>query len=166
MKKINFDEWVSNNNPSEKLSYGKGWWDYIEYIRKLGEMLDTKDINVIDTFEMETPPPSEILSMPVFEIKFTGFKVYLKEHFSFSGFHDAWVVSVVMKKKQSCELNLSSLGLINNLNKKEKVYPEFMNGFTDKIIFEDYSPELNMFSGSVNDSWDLYALLKVIRNSI
>jgi hypothetical protein len=31
---MDLDRWV-NDNPEEQLQYGKGWWDYIELIRRL-----------------------------------------------------------------------------------------------------------------------------------
>jgi hypothetical protein len=32
---MDLDRWVNDNNPDEQLQYGKGWWDYIELIRRL-----------------------------------------------------------------------------------------------------------------------------------
>jgi hypothetical protein len=32
---MDLDRWVNDNNPDEQLQYSKGWWDYIELIRRL-----------------------------------------------------------------------------------------------------------------------------------
>jgi hypothetical protein len=32
---MDLDRWVNDNNPDEQLRYSKGWWDYIELIRRL-----------------------------------------------------------------------------------------------------------------------------------
>jgi hypothetical protein len=32
---MGFDRWVNGNNPDERLPCGKGWWDYIELIRRV-----------------------------------------------------------------------------------------------------------------------------------
>ncbi len=48
---IDFNQWVSDHNPAEDLSYDKGWWDYIEIIRRLAAKfnIEDRDIQVVST---------------------------------------------------------------------------------------------------------------------
>jgi hypothetical protein len=38
MEPVNLCKWVNDNNPSPNLSYGKGWWDYVECLYHLDEL--------------------------------------------------------------------------------------------------------------------------------
>jgi hypothetical protein len=58
------DRWVNDNNPDEQLQYSKGWWDYIELIRRLMYKFGAKEAQVVATYSMRTPPPEEDLLMP------------------------------------------------------------------------------------------------------
>ena len=80
---MDFDQWVGNNNPDKGLSYGKGWWDFVEYIRRFSWLLDlnNENVEVIDTFELHTPPPQEVLISPIVRLHWDGMQVYLKEDF-------------------------------------------------------------------------------------
>jgi hypothetical protein len=52
---IDFNEWICDNNVNPILNYSKGWWDYIEFARRLGEKINAK-ITVVDTYIVNTPP--------------------------------------------------------------------------------------------------------------
>ena len=42
MTPIPLDHWVSDNNPPMRLQYGKGWWGYIETLRRLMEKFEVE----------------------------------------------------------------------------------------------------------------------------
>ena len=78
-----FNRWVNDNNPDERLEYRKGWWDYIEIIRRLAGKFDIKshDIQVVSTYQMKTPPPCEELLMPVLRLQTPEVQLTIKYDF-------------------------------------------------------------------------------------
>ena len=66
---MDLDRWVNDNNPDEQLQYGKGWWDYIELIRRLMYKFGAEEAHVVATYPMRTPPPEEDLLMPVVQFE-------------------------------------------------------------------------------------------------
>src|SRR5262249_28386985 len=63
-----FDRWVNDNNISDTFEYAKGWWDYIELVRRFAFRLDAEDIRVVGHYVVDTPPPRERLPMPAVAI--------------------------------------------------------------------------------------------------
>jgi hypothetical protein len=61
---MDLERWVHDNNPEEQLQYSKGWWDYIELIRRLMYKFGAKEAQVVAAYPMRTPPPEEDLLMP------------------------------------------------------------------------------------------------------
>ena len=59
-----FDRWVADNNIPERFEYGKGWWDYVELIRRFAHKFDIPDVRVVGHYVVRTPPPEEELPMP------------------------------------------------------------------------------------------------------
>jgi hypothetical protein len=51
---MDLDRWVNDNNPDEQLQYSKGWWDYIELIRRLMYKFGAKEAQVVATYPMCT----------------------------------------------------------------------------------------------------------------
>ncbi len=102
-KPINFDQWVSDNNPPLHLEYGKGWWDYIEIVRRLADKFTIDDIAVVGTYVIETPPPEEKLTAPAIRLRTDNITFTVKYDFGkFPEAHHAsvyfpwptWLVSV------------------------------------------------------------------------
>lgn len=52
-----------NNIPSD-FEYGKGWWDYVELVRRFASKFDVEDVRVVGHYVVHTPPPEEQLPMP------------------------------------------------------------------------------------------------------
>jgi hypothetical protein len=44
---MDLDRWVNENNPDEQLQYSKGWWGYIELIRRLMYKFGAKEAHGI-----------------------------------------------------------------------------------------------------------------------
>jgi len=89
---MDLDRWVNDNDPDEQLQYGKGWWDYIELIRRLMYKFGAEEAHVVATYPMRTPLPEEDLLMPVvqFEVGSTEFIV----KYDFGVYPERWMVSV------------------------------------------------------------------------
>ena len=47
MELVAFDRWVADNNIPPTFEYSKGWWDYVELVRRFADHLDTDDVRVI-----------------------------------------------------------------------------------------------------------------------
>ena len=56
-----FDEWVGENNIPERFEYGKGWWDYVELVRRFASKFDVEEVRVVGHYIVHTPPPEEEL---------------------------------------------------------------------------------------------------------
>ena len=61
---MDLDRWLNDNNPGEQLQYSKGWWNYIELIRRLMYKFGAKEAQVVTTYPMRTPPPEKISWCP------------------------------------------------------------------------------------------------------
>jgi hypothetical protein len=78
-----FDRWVGDNNIPETYEYSKGWWDYVELVRRFASRFKTDDVRVIGHYVIDTPPPCERLPMPAVAISIPGLTVALR--FDFGG---------------------------------------------------------------------------------
>ena len=65
MKLLPMEEWIVKNQPEQENEYYTGWWDSMEFVRRLSEDFSSFHFEVIDTFVMDTPPPTVQLKMPV-----------------------------------------------------------------------------------------------------
>lgn len=92
-KFISFDKWVNDNNPDSYLSYSKGWWDYIEFIRSICDKFNCSKVVVVSTYIMETPPPKEKLLMPVVSLEIDQIRFIMK--MDFGGLPPYWTLSVI-----------------------------------------------------------------------
>ena len=54
-----FDCWVGENNIPSRYEYGKGWWDYVELVRRFASKFDIEDVRVVGQYVVNTPPPEE-----------------------------------------------------------------------------------------------------------
>jgi len=101
-----FDRWVSDNNIPQSFEYGKGWWDYIELVRRFAWRLDTDDVRVVGHYVVDTPPPCERLPMPAVALATPGVTFALRLDFgSWSLKHreiGEWAVSVVRPTWAPC----------------------------------------------------------------
>lgn len=106
MESIDFNQWVHENNPSPDSNYKKGFWDWVENIRRLASLLkskpsrarpsDTKDavISVVGSISYDTPPPTERITMPVICLETDTFRAYVAWWFSVEPFLPSYVVAV------------------------------------------------------------------------
>jgi hypothetical protein len=99
-----FDQWVGDNNIPPSFEYGKGWWDYVELVRRFAVQLDTEDVFVIGHYVVETPPPCERLPMPAVAISKPGVTFALRFDFGSLSLRlgsREWAVSV-RRRSQYC----------------------------------------------------------------
>jgi hypothetical protein len=150
-----FDVWVGENNPDPKLEYGKGWWDYVETLRRLITKFDAKAPRVIGIYVVHTPPPCEELPMPAvaFTVDDTAFA--LKYDFgSGARWPQEWTVSV--KRPQS-----DTLPVMNLFDGKLDLSSEPIEGLGPEWTFPAYANSPASFTCEVEDEWDVAALIRL-----
>src|SRR5262249_41659952 len=90
-----FDRWVGENNVPAHFEYGKGWWDYVELIRRFASKFDIDDVRVVGHYVVRTPPPEEKLPMPAVALTGPRAMAALKYDFgSTARWPKEWVVSI------------------------------------------------------------------------
>lgn len=149
-KSNNWAVWVSNNNPTSKYGWDKGWWDFVEIIHRLNSKLSPIECSVVSEYFITTPPPSESLLFPIVSIKTESCSFWLRHDFS-GLWPNQWILSVELKDPISLEyLNK----VMHEINRDS--YP--VNEAT--WVFNSYSAEnACKFTCEVEDEWDLYTLL-------
>ncbi len=153
MDEILFNKWVNDNNPDSSLSYGKGWWDYIEFIRLICDKFNCSKISVVSTYIMETPPPQEKLLMPVVLLKIKQIQFIMKTDFGV--LPPYWTLSII----RNDDSDFKTYGIFNT---KEDLRRPSIPGFCKEWIFPPYSKSHTKFTCRVDDEWDVYALIKII----
>lgn len=164
---MTLNNWITENHIlQEKKNYSKGWWDYIELVRKIESKTNAK-VEVFSEYEIMTPPPSEFLKLPLIKLSYSDADIYIKEDFSNGGFLDCWMVSVISKKEV---INIRKH--INDIKTKEKLKEK---GFLDKVydnqikvfknenlLFNGYNDNQKKFTFTVEDEYDLFTALNII----
>jgi hypothetical protein len=154
-----FDKWVSGHNIPETFEYGKGWWDYVELVRRFAARLDTEDVRVIGHYVVDTPPPRELLPMPAIALSIPGVTFALRFDFgSWSWKHDdrsEWVVSVDRRSPYRGPL----FGLFDENRDLRTIGVE---GLAPSFLFGSYRQDPSRFSCLLRDEWDVATLLRLM----
>jgi len=153
---VNLYQWVNDHNPSPKLSYGKGWWDYVTFLYHLDELYGRDRTTVVSTYEMTTPPPQETLLMPVVRLKTDRATFIMKT--LFDGIDAAWTVSVIRDGGKRLPL----YGLIDE---HEELAADKVDGFAADWVFPSYAKSPSRFTGRIKDDWQLYTFIWVIAHA-
>ena len=152
---VDFNGWVNDNNPGEYLEYRKGWWDYIETIRRLAEKFGIEDsyIQVVSTYLMNTPPPCEQLLMPVLRFNAPNTQFILK--YDFGAYPEAWTVSV----QSSVDIAPMKPGLFDS---GRDLRAKVISGFEREWVYGPFSENPRQFTCEVRDEWDLACLFRLV----
>lgn len=153
---IKFERWVNDNNPDHSLSYGKGWWDTIEFFFFLKEELQIEDMNVVATFTLRTPPPTEELLSPIVRLRTDDFVAYLKEDF---GEPLIWWTMSLKVHRDIKQLDLSPF-LIQGEAKNRA-----LEGFSPNWLNGPYEPGSQAFTSRLANNYDIYGVLRQISRS-
>ena len=151
MTPVPIDHWVNDNNPPAHLQYGKGWWDYVETLRRLVDKFEIAHADVVAMYSMRTPPPEEELCMPVVRLRTATAELLVK--YDFGTYPDAWTVSASVPKHPIG----STFGLFDPDQRFGKV-----PGFESAWIYPPYSESPNHFSCELRDEWDLAAFVRLV----
>ena len=153
-----FDRWVNDNNIPTSFEYGKGWWDYVELVRRFASYLEADDVRVVGHYHVDTPPPSEQLPMPALAIDTTGVTFALRYDFgSFSLRHDLreWAVSV----KRRSPYHGPWFGLIRET---EDLRNAGLDGLSPDHVFGPYRENSARFTALLRNEWDVAALMRIL----
>lgn len=149
----NLDRWVCEHQPDSEQSYGKGWWDFIEDIRRFADKLQLREIDVVGSYILHTPPPGETLLSPVVAFQTPGCCVHLKHDF---GQWDApWTISV----KRSDKRPLPGLALFLD---PSALTERSLDGLDPAWIFPPYELDTERFTTRMADRLDVYAALRLL----
>ena len=148
-----FDQWVHENNPNPQLSYGKGWWDFIEVARALAEKLEIQDVSVVATFVLHTPYPAEELVSPVVRLVSPQVRVFLKE--AFGQFSAPWTLSA--ERVSSSPVSHLELFLA-----EEELTDRCLRGLEPEWVFPTYARSPGLFTARLDDPYDVYAVLRLL----
>jgi hypothetical protein len=151
-----FDRWVADNNIPECFEYGKGWWDYVELIRRFANKFDMPDVRVVGHYAVRTPPPEEELPMPAVGLTKGSVLVAMKWDFGAAcRWPREWTLSI---RRPSPYLgptfNLFDPGL--------DLRRERVDGLSPDFVFGPYRENPAEFSCDLEDEWDVANLLRLV----
>jgi hypothetical protein len=151
-----FDRWVAQNNIPEHFAYGKGWWDYVELIRRFAHKFEVADVCVIGHYVVRTPPPEERLPMPVVTLAKPGALVALKWDFGAGSLWPReWTVSVRRRSPYAGPtFALFDPGIDLRGTK--------VDGFGPELVFGPYRENPAQFTCELADAWDVATLLRLV----
>ncbi|HUH04645.1 MAG TPA: hypothetical protein VML75_21765 [Kofleriaceae bacterium] len=158
MKLWDFDRWVNDNNIPATFEYTKGWWDYIELVRRLADHVGASAVRVVGHYYVDTPPPCERLPMPAVAIDARGVTFALRYDFGDfsirSGLRE-WTISVQRSSPYLGPL----FGLIAET---EDLREADLDGLRPGHIFGPYRDNPARFTALVRDEWDVAMLMRIM----
>jgi len=147
---VGFNQWVCENQPGEGAMFSKGWWDAVEFVRFLEHEFAAREVTIVGDFDMCTPPPSEILQMPIFCLRLDGLALCLKN--DFSALEPYWAASVLIGDDRG----FSAFGLVAPLDRWRR---DLRDAFPSDWQFPEYTPESRRFSCGLQHEHAVYSFL-------
>jgi len=151
-----FDRWVAQNNIAETFEYGKGWWDYVETVRRFARKFECADVTVVGQYIVRTPPPEERLPMPAVALLRDGVSVAMKWDFGADcRWPREWTVSV---RRRSPYLG-PTFGLFDP---GVDLRAQPVDGLSPGHVFGPYRENPAQFTCELDDEWDVAMLLRFL----
>lgn len=151
-----FDKWVSDNNPPIQLQYGKGFWDYVETVRRLAAKFEATDERAIGTYIVHTPPPEEELLMPAVAFQVGEVAFGLKYDFG-SGTHWPFEWTATVKRPSPYRGPLFHL-----LDNDTVLSSTPIAGFGTEWTLPPYRTSQAAFTCMLTDEWDVAMLIRMM----
>ena len=151
-----FDRWVAQNNIPESFEYGKGWWDYVELVRRLACKFDVPDVRVVGSYFVRTPPPEEDLPMPAVALTGRGVMVALKWDF---GAMPRWPLAWTVSVRRPSPYRGPTFGLFDPSVDLRSAQIE---GLGPDLVFGSYNENQAEWSCELEDEWDVATLLRLV----
>jgi hypothetical protein len=141
-----FDRWVSQNNIPTRFEYGKGWWDYVELVRRFASKFGIEDVRVVGHYVVQTPPPEEKRPMPAVVLTRRDVLIALKHDFGGLARWKEWTVSVRRTTPYSGPILMTRSMDRTNLTSSSRVLAEFARAATRATLQNiDAKLSANMF---------------------
>src|SRR5438067_2823098 len=141
------DRWVGDHNIPESYEYGKGWWDYVEIVRRFSQKFDMKDVRIIGHYVVHTPPPEEALPMPAVSLAREGVLVALKFDFGAAArWPCEWTVSV----RRRSPYRGPTFGLFDP---SLDLRGQRVDGLAPDFVFGPHRENPAQFTCEVEDEW-------------
>lgn len=167
MKHKSLYSWINDNNPDDKYSFSKGWWDGAEFILQIAqsEKLNRKikNIEVVHSYinKFEYGGVEEEFKMPVYKISFQDASIYLQMHLP--GMHlSEWLISVKsnLEIESEIKLFLGDFDSVKDYHEKGKL--EFFKVFNELgLVYNEASDSAQYnISGVAADNYELYSLIQ------
>ena len=154
-----FDRWVGENNIPERFEYAKGWWDYVELVRRFAAKFNVDDVRVVGHYIVRTPPPQEDLPMPAIALIRTRATVGLKHDFGSRRWPNEWIVSVQRRSPY--------LGPTFDLfDPTHDVRGGPVDGLPPDLILPPYRESPSRFTCELQDEWDVATLLRLVFHEV
>ena len=151
-----FDRWVAENNIPRRFEYARGWWDYIELVRRFAAKFEVDDVRVVGHYVVHTPPPEEELPMPAVMLARECAMVAIKWDFgALCRWPKEWTVSV---RRRSPYLG-PTFGLFDP---SQDLRGYRVPGLEPDFVFPAYRQSAAEFSCEVDDEWDVATLLRFV----
>jgi hypothetical protein len=153
---VPLNAWVNDNNPPIEQAYDKGFWDYVEMVRRLVDKFDGTNERVVGTYVVRTPPPEEELQMPA--IAFDVGRASVAVRFDFgadASWPREWTVSI---KRPS-----PYLGPVFGLFDQDgEVSSRMTTGFGETWTLPPLRKSPAAFSCELVDEWDVAMLVRLV----
>ncbi len=151
-----FDAWVSHNNPPSELEYSKGFWDYVEMVRRFVEKFDGTNERVVGTYIVHTPPPVEELQMPAIAFDVGAVTVALKFDFgSDANWPREWTVSI--KRPSPYPGPIFAL-----FDEDADLSNQATAGLGDAWTLPSFRKSPAAFTCELDDEWDVATLIRLV----
>jgi hypothetical protein len=147
--------WARTTIPSQ-FEYGKGWWDYVELIRRFAAKFEIEDVRVVGHYVVHTPPPEEKLPMPAVALTRRGVLAALKYDFgALARWPREWTVSI----RRPTPYRGQTVGLFDATIDLRNLPVE---GLSPDLVFAPYRDNQAEFSCELTDEWDVATLLRLV----
>jgi hypothetical protein len=151
-----FDRWVADNSIPASFEYAKGWWDYVELIRRFHAKFAIDDVRVVGHYTIDTPPPEEKLPMPAVLLSARRVAVALRWDF---GKMRRWPLEWTVSIRRESPYRGPTFGLFDAAL---DLRAESVQGLSPEWLFGAYSDNPAEFSCELGDEWDVATLMRLV----
>ncbi len=144
-------EWISANNPDEKMYWKNSWSNQVCFVRDeipalLLPKYNNPDYSTIrDNITVISTHVSKSILLPVYCIKAYGDKFIMRNNF-----YD-WKVSV--ETHNIHKINFQKLGIIHDTSEQIKSY--VCEGFKEEWVYKPYDEDKWKYTVEINDKFNL-----------
>lgn len=146
--------WVHANNPPAAATYRAGWWDYIATIYRLEDKYDVRCADVVGTYEVVTPPPSEVLTLPLVKLSLSSATAVI--HCDFGRVVGAWVVRVDRSAEDD------PIPLRELFPTASAAHPQEVSEWPVAVQGPPYAREPSAFAIALDDECDVDTLIRAV----